>query len=270
MQQQAIPSHAHTRGEPHATSVVEWINPQGEGPALVVCEHASHAIPPELGDLGLKPEDRYSHAVWDPGAHGVAKRLAQALDAPMIACRVSRLVYDCNRPPEAKDAIPAQSELIEVPGNAGLSQVQRDARCQSVYRPFCEAVQGTIAARKQQGLATALITVHSFTPTYFGKHRAVEIGILHDEDSRMADAMLSAAAMLPHRRVERNQPYGPTDGVTHSLRIHGVAQGIANVMIEVRNDLITNENEEAVMAGDLLELLRPVWPNLTSREASHA
>lgn len=268
--QQPKPSHAERSGAPEAASIVERVNPQGKGPALIICEHASPEIPAAYGDLGLRPEDRYSHAVWDPGAHGLALKLAQALDAPLVAGRVSRLVYDCNRPPEALDAIPAKSELIEVPGNMGLDQAQRDQRCQTVYRPFCEAVQEVIAARKAQGLKTALITVHSFTPTYYGKHRAVEIGVLHDEDSRIADAMLSAATSLPHRRIERNQPYGPADGVTHSLRIHGLAQGLANVMLEVRNDLITNDNEEGIMADELLTLMRPVWPQLEAREVRHA
>lgn len=270
MQKQVNQSHANDKGDLKASTVVEWVNPDARGPALVVCEHASAAIPGVYGDLGLKPEDRYSHAVWDPGARGVALRLAQALEAPLIACRVSRLVYDCNRPPEAPDAIPEKSELIDVPGNAGLTEEQRQRRCRDVYRPFCEAVQAAIATRKAQGLETALITVHSFTPTYYGKHRPVEIGVLHDDDSRMADAMLSAASALAHRRVERNQPYGPADGVTHSLRIHGLDQGLANVMIEIRNDLITNEKEEAVMADELLTLMRPFWSASSSQEARHA
>ena len=43
----------------------------------------------------------------------------------------------------------------------------------------------------------AVVTVHSFTPVHFGEPRAVELGILHDEDSRLADGMLARAGALP-------------------------------------------------------------------------
>jgi predicted N-formylglutamate amidohydrolase len=250
--------------------VVELVNQEAGGPALILCEHASAEIPARFNDLGLAPEDRYSHAVWDPGARSVALKLAEALESPMIACKVSRLVYDCNRPPGAPGAIAAQSELISVPGNANLSQAQLDERQMQVYQPFCSAVTALIEQRARRGLTTALITVHSFTPTYYGQARPVEIGILHDSDQRMADVMLTEAGRLPHRRVERNQPYGPADGVTHSLKIHGIAHGLANVMIEIRNDLITNQQEEEALANEVLTLMQPYWQATAKPEARHA
>ncbi|MGR3622862.1 N-formylglutamate amidohydrolase [Pseudophaeobacter sp.] len=235
----------------------EVLNGAGRGAALILCEHASHKIPRRYGNLGLAEADCKSHAAWDPGARAVALALSQALDAPLVASRISRLVYDCNRPPEAASAMPAKSELVDIPGNVGLTRDQRDERQLTVYQPFCGAVTRLIAERKAEGLQTALITMHSFTPVYYGEPRAVEIGILHDSDSRLADAMLDAAPALPHRRVERNAPYGPEDGVTHSLQLHGLKHGLANVMIEVRNDLMQTAQEEARMAEELLTLLRP-------------
>jgi predicted N-formylglutamate amidohydrolase len=235
----------------------EVFNGTGRGGALILCEHASHRIPHRYGDLGLAETDRQSHAAWDPGALALAKALSDALESPLIASRISRLVYDCNRPPEAASAMPAKSELIEVPGNVDLTDAQRAERTHTVYQPFITAVSRMIEARSAEGLPTALITIHSFTPVYYGTPRAVEIGILHDSDSRLADAMLAQAPALSQRRVERNEPYGPADGVTHSLRIHGLENGLANVMIEVRNDLLRTAQEEAQMADELLTLLRP-------------
>ena len=111
-----------------------------------------------------------------------------------------------------------------------------------------------------------MVTVHSFTPVYFGKPRAVELGLLHDEDSRLADAMLDHASRIPHRRVERNQPYGPADGVTHSLQVHALERGLANVMIEVRNDLLCSDQQVEDMTRDILALLEPVLDKLTIKE----
>lgn len=244
---------------------VEVLNPQGAGAAILLCEHASCRIPAQYHGLGLDAQAAQSHAAWDPGARDLTLRLSQALDAPVVAGRVSRLVYDCNRPPEAPSAMPETSEVIAVPGNRGLTAAQRAARTDAVYRPFCAAVAAVIADRKARGLPAALITLHSFTPVWFGQPRAVEIGILHDADARMADLMLRAAGHLSGRRVERNQPYGPDDGVTHSLQIHGLAHDLPNVMIEVRNDLLATPDGVAMIADELHSLLGPALSGLGLR-----
>ena len=88
---------------------------RGQGPAraLVVCEHASNRIPEVLGDLGLdQAAARESHIAWDPGALGVATALAARISAPLVHGSISRLVYDCNRPPDAASAIPETSESL--------------------------------------------------------------------------------------------------------------------------------------------------------------
>ncbi len=84
----------------------------------------------------------------------------------------------------------------------------------------------------------------------------MELGILHDEDSWLADRMLDAAAHSPLYRTERNEPYGPEDGVTHTLKLHGLANGLHNVMIEVRNDLIGDDVGQGVVAGYLTGLIQ--------------
>ncbi|OED46361.1 N-formylglutamate amidohydrolase [Rhodobacteraceae bacterium (ex Bugula neritina AB1)] len=259
------------RGDSHAREeAVEVVNRDGAGSVLLLCEHASSHIPARYNGLGLRDEDRLSHAAWDPGARAVSLHLSQALDAPLVASRVSRLVYDCNRPPHVASAMPDRSELVAVPGNFGLDAAARQERVDAVYAPFCQAVSDIIAARKQAGLQTVLVTMHSFTPVFFGKEREVEIGVLHDEDTRFADAVLAAAGALPHRQIERNKPYGPADGVTHSLKIHGLANQLANVMVEIRNDLVATPQEEEAIAEEMLTLLRPALAALAAERGQDA
>jgi predicted N-formylglutamate amidohydrolase len=188
-----------------------------------------------------------SHAAWDPGALAVAQRMSQRLDAPLVSSTVSRLVYDCNRPPSALDAMPAKSEVFDVPGNMALSQADRDARAETYYMPF----QTALAAQVAKTPAPIIVTVHSFTPVYHGQERAVEIGILHDHDTRLADAMLHTAAAHTSALVLRNEPYGPDHGVTHTLREHALPGGHLNVMLEIRNDLIQTEPQQNAM-GDMI------------------
>ncbi|PLX37556.1 MAG: N-formylglutamate amidohydrolase [Hyphomicrobiales bacterium] len=247
--------------EIHATSdipatdeVVGVANPSGRGGVLFVCEHASSFIPPEFDNLGLEEAARVSHIAWDPGALAVAQKLSAAFDSPLVFQRVSRLVYDCNRPPEAPSAMPDVSEIFTIPGNAGLTDGQRRDRAERFYFPFRAALGARIEAGKAAGHPPVIVTIHSFTPVYKGARRAVEIGILHDSDSRLADAVLDAAG--DEFVVGRNDPYGPEDGVTHTLIEQGVKRGLLNVMIEIRNDLIAEAAGIDTMAGYLTRVLR--------------
>lgn len=228
-------------------SLVLSQNTDGLSSVVVVCEHASNHIPASFDNLGLPQEALKSHVAWDPGAMPVAIRLAKRLDASLIASGVSRLVYDCNRPPDATDAMPARSEVIDVPGNSNLSQADREARTTAYYRPFEEALKQAITAITEP----IIVTVHSFTPVYHGLARTVEIGILHDSDTRLADAMLDIAQANTNAKVERNAPYGPDNGVTHTLKEHAIKAGHLNVMLEIRNDLITTPDAQTAMADML-------------------
>ncbi|SFR60679.1 Predicted N-formylglutamate amidohydrolase [Yoonia tamlensis] len=226
---------------------VQIDNPTGRSAAVLVCEHASCNIPAALAGLGLSQDARQSHAAWDPGALAVAQRMSQRLDAVLVSSTVSRLVYDCNRPPSAPDAMPAKSEVFDVPGNVGLTQAARDARTNAYYLPF----QTALAAQIAKMHAPIIVTIHSFTPVYHGQARAVEIGVLHDDDTRLADAMLETAAAHTSALVLRNDPYGPENGVTHTLREHALPGGHLNVMLEVRNDLIATPATQTAM-GDMI------------------
>jgi predicted N-formylglutamate amidohydrolase len=238
---------------------VRVLNPHGRGQAVLVCEHASRMIPAALNGLALTPEARLSHAAWDIGARDLALELMTELDAPLVAARISRLVYDCNRPPEAPDACPAQSERFAIPGNAGISAEDKARRVAEVYLPFADAVSTTLDRHPGR---PALITLHSFTPVYNGQRRDVELGILHDADDRLAQAVLRLARDRTPLRSEMNQPYSASDGVTHTLRTHAGPRGLVNVMIEVRNDLIDSPEGVARIAALLAPVLRQAMAEL--------
>ncbi len=224
-------------------------NSGGRHPVLFVCEHASAHIPKSYGNLGLEAADLTSHIAWDPGAFDTVKALAGILDAPLVYSTVSRLLYDCNRPPEAASAVPERSENTVIPGNIGLSTQEKDLRVAQFYRPFEMLVSDTL---DKQLARPVLVTVHSYTPVFKGQPRSVEIGIVHDDDSRLADAVLQVAAGY---EIGRNEPYGPADGVTHTLRRHALPRNILNVMLEIRNDLISTPEQCAAMGRTLADWL---------------
>ena len=225
-------------------------NPEGRQPVLLVCEHASARIPKEFQSLGLGAADLEKHIAWDPGALETAINLSRALDAPLVYSTVSRLVYDCNRPPDAESAMPVRSEDTDIPGNLHLTEDEKRRRTARFYQPFETLLSKSLNERPA---VSALVTIHSFTPVFRGQSRAIEIGILHDADSRFADAVLQVASGYD---IQRNAPYGPADGVTHTLRRHAVPRNLLNVMIEIRNDLIATPEQCAQMAETLADWLR--------------
>ncbi|MDT8344591.1 MAG: N-formylglutamate amidohydrolase [Thermohalobaculum sp.] len=247
---------------PDEGPAAEVENPAGRGRVVLVCEHASLRIPRALGDLGLAPEARASHIAWDPGALAVARALSAEFDAALVTARFSRVVYDCNRPPERADAMPETSEVFAVPGNRTLSPAARAARIHEIAEPFRALLAETIEDRIAAGRPPVIVTIHSFTPVWFGKPRAVELGILHDADSRLADALLARAADATGLRTARNEPYGPDSGVTHTLKAHALTRGLPNVMIEIRNDLIADAAGQARVAAGLAVALRAALASL--------
>lgn len=233
----------HSQNAPK-TDTVTTLNPEGQSSVVLACEHASCFIPPIFNDLGLSDDAQKSHAAWDPGALGVAQGVSKRLDATLVASNVSRLVYDCNRPPSAVDAMPQKSEAISVPGNENLTPDQRRERAETYYEPF----RANLARALSTKPAPILVTVHSFTPIYYGQQRAVEIGVLHDTDARLADAMMQLASVHTQAKVALNDPYGPEHGVTHTLKEHALKPGHLNVMLEIRNDLIQTPQDQDAMA----------------------
>jgi len=232
--------------------------PNGRAPMVLVCEHASRRIPMGMGGLGLNTAAAKSHAAWDIGALALAKGLSAHLDAPLVAGGVSRLVYDCNRAPGAPDAMPARSEVHDIPGNVGLSPAACADRVAQIYDPFHAAVADALAS---QGPDAALVTLHSFAPVYHDAPRDVQLGLLHGPDDRLAQAMLGHAERSGWE-ARLNAPYGPADGVLHTLDRHAKDTPRPSVMIELRNDLLGTPDQIADAARTLSAIITAALADL--------
>src|ERR1700683_537851 len=93
---------------------------QGQSNFVIVVDHAGRRIPRQLNGLGLAESELQRHIAWDIGALSVARQVAAALDAPLVAQNYSRLVIDCNRDPKVDSSIPQFRESPKTPGNLKL------------------------------------------------------------------------------------------------------------------------------------------------------
>lgn len=240
------------------------VNPAGGSPVVLICEHAGRAVPRRLGDMGVSVADMRRHIACDLGAEGLARCLSDALDAPLILQPYSRLVIDCNRPLSAPDAIPEISDGTPVPANQGLTPADRQDRHDAVHRPFHRAVADVLDRRKDRRMPTTVVTVHSFTPHLAGVARRCHLGVLYNRDARLADAIMAVSAKAGHQfRVVRNAPYSVDDASDYTVPVHGERRGLKHVLLEVRNDLISDATARQRWAALLQRLLTGALQQMT-------
>ncbi len=231
---------------------VRIINADAGGSFVLACEHAGNLIPDALKGLGLSGRDLQDHIAWDPGAAGLTERLAALLDAPAVLQRYSRLLCDCNREPGAPGSIVERADGREVPGNARLNPADRQIRFDSLYHPFHAALEELLDERPH----AVLVTVHSFTPVMGGRRRDLHVGVIHEGKNPFAERLARILGAHENTVCRLNEPYAPEDGVTHTLARHGIARGLDHAMIEVRNDLLREEEGQALWAVRLARALR--------------
>src|SRR6478609_5889163 len=152
--------------------------------ALIVCDHASNAIPPGYGTLGLPRAALDRHIAYDIGAADVTRALAEILGAPAVLSTYSRLLIDPNRGLDDPTLVMRYSDGAVVPGNATIDAAEIGRRSRLFWTPYRNEIAATVDAMMKTGEPPALISIHSFTPVMRSLDRPWKIGILWDRDDR--------------------------------------------------------------------------------------
>ena len=213
-------------------------NAAGRSPFLLTSDHYGRTIPRALRDLGLPESEMARHIACDIGIAGVANALSKHLDAHLIAQRYSRLVIDCNRPPDAPSSIPRISEATIIPGNEGLTPGAAGARRRQIFDPYHRRIAEVIDNRLRNNMPTVLVSLHSFTPVYAGIARPWHVGTLYQRDTRLPLLLLRGLRAQGDLVVGDNEPYAVSDETDYTIPVHGEKRGLMNTGIEIRQDLI--------------------------------
>ena len=233
-------------------------NPHGGAPLLVVCDHASNAIPASLHGLGLTECELYLHIALDIAAADLASRLTLLLDAPAVLSGYSRLVIDCNRRLDHETSIVTESDTIPIPGNKGLDETQVMQRRQEIFWPYHQKIGSGITGFAAKGIKPAIISVHSFTKEFAGEQRPWQIGILWDQDPRIAKPLIDALRSHSELNIGDNLPYSGRQHFGYSIETHATETGLPNILIEVREDIICEPDDAQRMAEILSHALGPI------------
>ncbi len=235
-----------------------FYNESGTLPCLLICEHASNYIPPSLEGLGLSPDQCRKHYAWDIGTRDVTTFLADKLDAPAIFANYSRLVVDLNRSLDHPTAFLSHGEGELIPGNAALTEHEKKARSDAIYHPFHAAVSDFLERYIKQGIYPAVISIHSFAPVYYKAKRPWEIGFLWSHDARLPMPMIDYFRQDGFC-VGDNEPYDAKAMGGTTINRHADARRLANLLVEIRNDLIRDKESCLFWADKLADALAPVF-----------
>lgn len=235
---------------------------------LVLCDHASNALPEEFGSLGLDEGEFARHIAWDIGALKVALGLAGALGAALIHTGYSRLLIDPNRGADDPTLVMRLSDGAIVPGNARITREGIAERIARFHRPYHEAIgawiDGVLAVRQ----IPVIISMHSFTPAWKSRPRPWHAAILWDRDPRLAVPLITALGMREGLVIGDNEPY---DGALENdtLYTHGTARGLPHALIEVRQDLISGEKGVREWSAILAEAIAPLLSDPALARVEH-
>jgi predicted N-formylglutamate amidohydrolase len=253
----ALPAGAFT--EPGPVAAVDGALDTG---VLLLCDHASNRLPPRYGRLGLDPSEFERHIAYDIGAETVTRTMAAVLGCPALMTTFSRLLIDPNRGARDPTLVMKISDGAIVPGNAAVDAAEVQARRAAYWQPYHDRIDATLDAMLGAGRVPAVVSIHSFTPSLKGIARPWHVGLLWDDDPRiplpLAHELARDPALAPAlQRIGDNEPYdGALPGDT--IDTHATRRGLANVLIEVRQDLIGDESTASDWGVRLARCLAPV------------
>ncbi len=235
----------------------EVVNGNGRSPLLLVCDHASPAIPAAKGRLGIDEAALRRHIAYDIGAAELTRMLGERLDAPAVLAGYSRLLIDCNRQPGDPQSILEASDGIIIPGNRNLSEAEQAARSEAFHWPYHHAIEQVLAHLRRTGPEPLFLSIHTFAPSLAGEERFWDVGVLWNRDPRIAVPLIDLLRQHGDLQVGDNEPYSGKE-IAYTIDLHAGAAGLANAAIEVRQDHCEAREglwRWASLLGDALERL---------------
>ncbi len=235
---------------------------------VLLCDHASNALPREYGTLGLPESELARHIAYDIGAAGVTRTLAQHLEAPAVLSQFSRLLIDPNRGTDDPTLIMRLSDGAIIPGNIDVDERERQRRLARFYHPYHKAIDAAIDRAMAQGKPPALLSIHSFTDRWKDAARPWHVTVLFDRDVRLARPLVEALRAEGGLVVGENVPYsGGLEG--DCMYQHGTRRGLAHALIEIRQDLIRDPAGQRAWGERLARIMARLLADATLSPRLH-
>ena len=156
-------------------------------------------------------------------------------------------MIDLHREEDHANLVPEESDGHLIPGNIGADVARR---LEQIYHPYHDAL-GKWLDRMSPEL---ILSIHSFTPKLATSEepRPWQIALLYNEDDRAARLAIRFFSELG-LNVGDNEPYSGRQ-LNATMNRHGEAYGRPYCAIELRQDLISKQADQARWAGMIADV----------------
>ena len=152
-----------------------------------------------------------------------------------------------------------------MPGNRNLHKDDKDLRASALYWPYHVAIGDQVERLKKAGPSPALIAVHSFTPVLNGESREWQMGVLWDTDEKTRKIFLEGLRGAGYH-VGDNEPYSGKAPQDFTIDHHAEEIGLPHVGIEIRQDLIDDDEGVAEIAAVMHDVIASIPDKLGMKD----
>ncbi len=228
--------------QPDLRTAAVVLRPRSISSLLLTCEHASKRLPAGIPVSRLERKTLASHHGIDIGAWTLTREIASRLSATALGGRFSRLWIDLNRAIDDPELIRSQAEGTGLGWNLNLSRRERDLRIKTVHDRYHAGIDYQVLRRLDRNVRPFLLSIHSFTDRFNGRHRDFDCGVLYHRDGSQA-RVLAAALREEDLAVRYNAPYSGKLGMMYAIHRHGAAYRLPCLELEVNQNRIDSRNK---------------------------
>lgn len=216
-------------------------------PLLIACDHAGQSVPKCLDNLGLRDDIFNRHIGYDIGARKVSEFLSELLNIPAILANYSRLFIDLNRREDDLTLMRSISDAVIIPANIAIPQDEYDWRMKHFFKPYHDAIA--------QHIYDGFIAIHSFTSHFKNQQRDMMLCVMTGRHDAWSKAFIKEfSAQYNEIIIAENHPYKGDAPYDYTVPVHALDQAKPSLALEIRQDLINNDNDCKKWA----ELLAPI------------
>ncbi len=228
---------------------------KGESALIFTGPHNGKIIPECLpSSLGMEDE-------WFQNAHEasdlyMAELFEQMQDrftqASFLAGNYSRLVCDLNRQPDYSVTLQSsEHDHMLIPENQPECCCQQEQlrRITALHNPYHDAKFELVSEVRKKHAGVIMLDMHSFTPTWQGTPREVEIGTIRAEKTPLSRALESYLKEQDQYKFISGEPYRVAERPESAANMVKDRNDLQYLGIEIRSDLIdTAEKREKICA----------------------
>ncbi|OPZ77325.1 MAG: N-formylglutamate amidohydrolase [Alphaproteobacteria bacterium ADurb.Bin438] len=212
-------------------------------------------LPKEYGNLGLDEADLSSTITSDKGIKEVSMHLAKKLDCVLFLNKYSRILIDLNRSITNTTLIKNFSHTTKIPGNQNVDDAEFLKRINEYYRPYRFAIDDKVNEYNNP----YILSLHSFTPhpRFMKNPRKQHVCVAFVKENEFSKHILTNLEKDENIVIGINKPFNlsrPDKNGNGVAYVYG-HKGLNSVLFEIKNDLISNDNEQKEWSKKLYDLI---------------